>query len=165
MRAESRAFRILVPMTALVTALALPPASASAATESKDQCKAGLVCVFEHDDWKGCYSWLTAEDTDWGNGSPWWVDCDVTKKSVEDTVSSYVNNSDNWVGFWKEKNRRGGFALCVSPHGSSNDLNNLRRFGYPSFEDRISSHYTFGPERPSFMYPDGDGYCETYDEN
>lgn len=166
MRGGVRPLRVLIPLLALVTltvVLPSPPAHADRA-----QCGPGQTCVWEHDNYKGCFGILPSEDKDWRDGNPRWENCPGV--TMNDKVSSYVNNSDNWVGFWENPKRQDGFALCVSPHGSSPNISNLRKFDRRSFEDRISSHYTFeretwGPEEPPFMYPDGEGYCETYDRD
>jgi peptidase inhibitor family I36 len=133
-----------------------------AQADGRAQCRAGELCVWEHDDYKGCFARLPQEDKDYRDGAPSWENCPGV--TVNDKISSYVNNTSHWAGFWMTPGRK-DLALCVTPGGESPDLKNLAN--PESYEDRISSHYTFvdwGAERPAFFYPDG-GYCYVYDEN
>jgi hypothetical protein len=165
MRRGVRLLTALGPFLALVTLTVVLPSQPAGADRA--QCGQGQVCVWEHDDYQGCFAVLPPQDKDWRDGRPAWKDCQGT---MNDKVSSYVNNSDSWVGFWENQNRRNGYALCVKPGASTPNISNLRQFDRRSFEDRITSHYifdrkTWGDDEPAFFYPDGEGYCETYDRD
>ncbi|GAA5091870.1 peptidase inhibitor family I36 protein [Nocardia iowensis] len=123
------------------------PVTAAPAT-GDGKCERGEICVWQNDDFKGCfYDFVPPnEDSNYGNGSPRWNNCDGT---MEDKISSYRNRSGHWVVFGETRanagrwGAAGQFRHCAAPGAESS---NLANFGDPlmwSIENRISSHDTF----------------------
>jgi hypothetical protein len=126
---------------------------------------AGEICVFEHDNYSrnaqgqvigGEYCFTPHSlDNSYTDGTPDWKGTNTT---INDKISSYINNSDVWVRFWRNT---GGSSdsFCVAPGASTTDLflfnNPLRDWANP--EDTFSGHNTYGTVNP--------GGCEITDGN
>jgi hypothetical protein len=152
-----RAMAALVALTSLFVVFPQPQASAGLSA-----CRRGELCVWEDKGYRGCFARLPMEDKNYADGYPAWENCPGV--TMNDKISSYANRRDRWAGFWTYKDRQ-DLALCVTPDGESPDLDNLAN--PESYEDEISSHYTFlegRGERPAFAAYD-DGYCYVYDED
>ena len=146
--------RTLIKILLCIAMVGLVPGTASA---SASQCGPGDLCVWEHDDYQGCFAKLPFQDKDYTDGTPaWFPPC---KGHMNDQISSYLNNADRWALFWGVTKYR-GLALCGAPGARSP---NLKNFGSPETpEDKISSHSLWDEGVEPEFWTDG-GHCRNKD--
>ena len=117
---------------------------------------AGEICVFEHDNWEGGQYCFTPPNRDeyYTNGDPDWKG---TQTTINDKISSYFNNSDVWVRFWRNTGASSD-SFCVAPGAATANLGQFGGF-FPGWdpEDTFSGHATYGGANP--------GGCEITDGN
>ena len=134
--------------------IGLVPRPVSAAAS---QCGPGDLCVWEHDNYSGCFAKLPFQDPDYRDGTPAWSE--PCKGDMNDQISSYWNRTDRWALFWGETKYR-SLALCGKPGARSP---NLKNFGNPETpEDRISSHSLWDEGAEPEFWTDG-GHCRNKD--
>ncbi|MGP3935701.1 peptidase inhibitor family I36 protein [Nonomuraea sp. KM88] len=112
---------------------------AAAHADSRNSIRDGVICLYEHDNYKGgqaCFgshawdlSWTGGED---GVGRNW----NGTNRAVENGASSVKNNSRYWVFLYDGRNYKGTFYKA-KPYSSDADL--TKNSGNPSFDNRTSS--------------------------
>lgn len=154
--------RVVFAVTAL--AAAFVPVGASAAPE---QCAPGELCVWEHDDFLGCFARLPEKDDNYTDGSPTWSTCGgrtPPKGHINDQISSYMNRTDRWVLFFPETKYR-GFAVCGAPGAESPNIHNFGSWFGSSPDDKWSSHALWdkGQEPDHFAFDGGPCGAKDYD--
>lgn len=138
-----------------------PVLPAEAATLGNLVCDEGEACVWEHDNYQGCFRdfVLPSKDSNWNDGDPRWANCDG---KMNDKVSSYQNRSQYWFLMYEHADYVGN-KFCGVPNGESNDLSN-HGFEF-SPEDRLSAQsYARGAPPRCLRTDNGPRCCEWRDD-